>query len=126
MGLTIGFKHHKQDIGKKLANMKARKIRKILDFYGKKGVESLEEYTPKKTGLTSRSWYYEIEKTPNGYSLVWKNSNIQNYINIALLIQNGHATKTGLWVEGRDYINPALKPIFNEFSKSILQEVTSK
>lgn len=98
----------------------------IFDKYGKMGVESLKEWTPKDTGLTSESWYYEVEKNKDGYMLIWRNKNIQNGVNIALILQTGHATSRGYWVEGRDYINPALQPVFEQIAQDLWKEVIEK
>lgn len=100
--------------------------RKILEKYGRMGVEALASYTPVDTGLTASSWYYEIIQNENGrVSVVWNNSNVINHVNIALIIQYGHATRNGGWVEGRDYINPALQPIFDKIAKDAWKEVSS-
>ena len=97
----------------------------ILDTYGKKGVEALAAATPVDTGLTARSWYYEISQSNGIAKLSFFNSNIQNGVPIAIILQYGHGTGTGGWVEGRDYINPALRPIFDELANDIWREVTS-
>ena len=106
---------------------KMKKIARIsiLDSYGKKGVEALEAATPVDTGLTARSWYYKIEQKNSMATLSFFNSNIQNGVPIAIIIQYGHGTGTGGWVEGRDYINPALRPIFDELANKVWREVTS-
>lgn len=96
----------------------------VLEKYGKVGVQNLEKYTPKDTGLTSKSWYYTIETDNRGkYSLIFHNSNIHNYVNIAIILQTGHATGNGGWVEGVDYINPALKPVFEKLVDAVWSEV---
>lgn len=95
-----------------------------LDKYGRMGVEALSAATPVDTGLTARSWYYEIERKNGRVSINFCNSNIQNGIPIAVILQYGHATGNGGWVEGRDYINPALRPIFDEIAESAWEEVT--
>lgn len=96
----------------------------VLEKYGKIGVQNLEKYTPKDTGLTSESWYYTIETDNRGkYSLIFHNSNIHNYVNIAIILQTGHATGNGGWVEGVDYINPALKPVFEKMVDEVWAEV---
>lgn len=95
----------------------------ILDDYGKRGVMALQEYTPKDTGKTANSWYYEIEKGNGRVSIWFKNSNVVNYVNIAIILQYGHATRNGGWVEGRDYINPALKPIFDDIAEKAWEEI---
>lgn len=96
---------------------------KILEKYGQLGCDELEKTTPKRTGLTSRSWVYDISYDKNGVTITWHNTNIQNGKNIALLIFNGHGTGSGHWVEGVDYINPAMKPVFDEIGESIKKEV---
>lgn len=96
----------------------------ILNKYGKKGVDALMSATPKDTGLTARSWTYEIERNDGGLSIVWSNSNIQNGVNIAVILQYGHGTKNGGYVAGRDYINPAIQPIFDDMIDKYWKEVT--
>lgn len=96
----------------------------ILDKYGRDGVVALSSATPVDTGLTADSWYYRIDTTATSASIVFCNSNIQNGVPIAIILQMGHGTGTGGWVEGRDYINPALKPIFDNLAKEAWEEVT--
>ena len=98
-------------------------IRSILNKYGRKGVEALSEATPKDTGDTAASWSYEVEYTADGANLYWKNSNINDGVPIALILQYGHGTGTGGYVQGRDYINPALQPIFDQIAESAWKEV---
>lgn len=96
----------------------------ILDKYGREGVAALSSATPVDTGLTAMSWYYKIEETKDGVTLNFYNSNIQNgYVNIAIILQYGHATKNGGWVEGRDYINPSIQPIFDKIVNEAWKEV---
>lgn len=95
----------------------------ILDKYGKMGVEALAAATPVDTGTTAHSWYYKIEQKNGNSKLIFSNSNVNDGVNIAIILQYGHATRGGTWVEGRDYINPALQPIFDEISKEIDKEV---
>ena len=80
--------------------------------------------TPKDTGKTSESWSYHIEEGFHTLKIVWTNSNVNKYANIAVLIQYGHATRNGGWVEGIDYINPTMKPIFDEIALDCFEEVT--
>lgn len=94
-----------------------------LEKYGKRGVEYLSEATPKDTGLTSKSWVYEIRPEKNGVVIVWKNTNIQNGVEVAMLIQYGHATRNDGYVEGIDYINPALNEVFEEMQEQARKEV---
>lgn len=94
----------------------------VLKKYGELGVKALSEATPKDTGLTASSWRYEITNTKKGIKLTWNNSNIQNGLNIAILIQYGHVTPTGYRIEGKDYINPVMQPIFDSIEKELWKE----
>lgn len=117
----------KGDLSKTLTFLKKIKntnIRNILTKYGEKGVAALSNATPRKTGLTANSWSYKIVEDGQSISLTFHNSNIQNGVPIAIILQYGHGTGTGGWVEGIDYINPAIKPIFDELSKQAWEEVT--
>lgn len=95
-----------------------------LDKYGKAGVAALSSATPVDTGLTASSWSYEIEIKNGSVIIVFKNSNIQNGVPIAIILQYGHGTRNGGWVQGRDYINPAIQPIFDEIANNAWKEVT--
>jgi hypothetical protein len=95
-----------------------------LEEYGRKGVAALSSATPVDTGKTANSWYYKIEQSNNWIKLVFCNSNIQNGVPIAIILQYGHGTGTGGWVEGRDYINPAIQPIFDQLANDAWREVT--
>lgn len=103
----------------------ARKInyRKILEGYGREGVNALASATPVNSGLTSSSWDYTVSISKGSYSIAWTNSNVQDGVPIAIILQYGHGTGTGGYVQGRDYINPAIKPVFDKISKSLWQEV---
>ena len=96
----------------------------ILRKYGQAGVEALAASTPKDTGETAASWSYEIVQTRNGYSIFWNNSNVNHGANIALILQYGHGTGTGGYVRGIDYINPAIRPVFDEIANAAWKEVT--
>lgn len=96
----------------------------ILDKYGRKGVEALAAATPIDSGETANSWYYRIENKNGSAAIVFCNSHIQNGVPIAIILQYGHGTRNGGWVEGRDYINPALQPIFDELAKEAWKEAT--
>lgn len=96
----------------------------ILDKYGQAGVEALSSATPTDTGLTASSWYYKIERTKTSATIQFLNSNINNGVPIAVILQYGHGTGTGGWVEGRDYINPAIQPIFDKIANDAWKEVT--
>lgn len=95
----------------------------LLNTYGRKGVEALQIATPKDTGLTADSWSYEIIQDNDSYRIVFNNSNIHDYVNVAIILQYGHATKNGGWVQGRDYINPAIQPLFDELAEKAWREV---
>lgn len=95
-----------------------------LNKYGREGVRALESATPFDTGNTSRSWYYEIERTNDSVSITFNNSNINQGVPIAIILQYGHGTNHGGWVEGRDYINPAIQPIFDKIADEAWKEVT--
>ena len=95
-----------------------------LDKYGRAGVEALSAATPVDTGLTASSWHYKITKKKGLIEISFNNSNIQNGVMIAIILQYGHATRNGGWVEGRDYINPAIQPIFDQITKDAWREVT--
>lgn len=107
-----------------LEGLKRIAIRAILDKYGREGVSALAEATPVDTGVTSRSWDYEIAVDSNGYSLSWTNSNVNNGVSIAILLQYGHGTGSGGYVQGRDYINPAVAPIIDQIAERIGKEVS--
>ena len=95
-----------------------------LDKYGRAGVEALANATPVDSGETANSWYYEITNSNGSAKITFNNSNIQNGVPIAIILQYGHGTGTGGWVEGRDYINPAIQPIFDEIANNAWREVT--
>lgn len=107
-----------------LKKLRQNHITNILKQYGEKGVAALASATPVDTGLTANSWYYKIEVKKTSASIIFCNSNIQNGVPIAIILQYGHGTNNGGWVEGRDYINPAIQPIFDELTKHAWKEVT--
>lgn len=98
----------------------------ILDKYGKEGVEALSKATPVDTGKTAASWRYEIKNLQNGMAIEFINDNVVDGVNIAILIQYGHYTKSGGWVQGRDFINPASRPIFDRISEELSRKVNGK
>lgn len=95
-----------------------------LDAYGREGVAALMSATPRDSGLTASSWYYRIEQNNGSVSISFHNSHINDGVNIAIILQYGHGTGTGGWVEGRDYINPAIQPIFDKIADNAWKEVT--
>lgn len=96
----------------------------ILDKYGREGVAALSSATPVDTGETANSWFYEIEHNNGSATITFCNSHIEKGVPIAIILQYGHGTGTGGWVEGRDYINPAIQPIFDEIASEAWKEVT--
>ena len=96
----------------------------ILDKYGKEGVAALASATPKDSGLTANSWGYTIERSSGSAKIIFENSNVNKGVNIAIILQYGHGTGTGGWVEGRDYINPGIQPIFDRIAEESWEEVT--
>lgn len=98
--------------------------RSDLDRYGREGVAALRSATPVDTGKTAGSWDYEIVRSKESVSIQFNNSNIQNGVPIAIIIQYGHGTKNGGYVQGIDYINPAIKPIFDKILEDVWKEVT--
>ena len=96
----------------------------LLDKYGRAGVSALASATPVDSGITASSWYYEVINKDGTAIIEFKNSNVQNGVPIAIILQYGHTTRNGGWVEGRDYINPAIQPIFDEIVTNAWKEVT--
>lgn len=97
---------------------------KILEEYGERGVSALSSATPVDTGLAATSWYYKVSRSGNGSRIEFFNSDIENGFPVAIMLQYGHGTGTGGWVEGRDYINPVIQPIFDELAEEAWKEVT--
>lgn len=97
----------------------------VFDKYGKIGTEALESATPVDIGITANSWSYTIVRNGDTVSISWTNSHVNKGVNIAIILQLGHGTGTGGWVEGRNYIEPALQPVFDEMLQSIISEVKS-
>lgn len=95
-----------------------------LDRFGREGVAALASATPIDTGLTARSWTYKVERKKESVTISFHNTNIQNGVPIAIILQYGHGTRNGGWVEGRDYINPAIQPIFDRIADDAWREVT--
>lgn len=118
---------HKGDLSKTSRFLeKAKNAARLseLDKYGRAGVAALSSATPLDSGKTASSWYYEIERQNGKVSINFCNSNINKGVPIAIILQYGHGTGTGGWVEGRDYINPAIQPIFDEIANNAWKEVT--
>lgn len=107
-----------------LERTKAAAHLSILDKYGREGVAALASATPVKTGKTASSWYYEISHDSGSATMTFSNSHVNKGVPIAIILQYGHGTGTGGWVEGRDYINPAIQPIFDRIANEAWKEVT--
>lgn len=111
---------------KTLERMRSKDIFKHIDRYGKWGVEALSAATPIDSGKTSESWGYEVERYKTGFRIIWTNDNIAGNTPVAILIQYGHGTRDGHYVQGIDYINPALSPVFERIAIDLWKEVHSK
>lgn len=104
--------------------LKTIENKSIYTKYAEEGVKALEKATPKDTGLTASSWYYEIKNVKGGVIISWLNSNVNKNVPIAIIIQFGHGTGTGGYVKGTDYINPAMKNVFEEMANQLWEEVS--
>lgn len=124
MGIVIKHYGSFKNTERLFQNLSRFKIYNVLNKYGQMGVDALSSATPVDSGNTAGSWDYTIEKNGAGYTIVWTNNNTNDGVNIALILQTGHGTGTGGYVRGRDYINPALRPIFDGLANEAWQEVT--
>ena len=122
--LTISHKGDFSKTSKFFKTMSNLKFANIMNKYGNEGVRALASVTPVDSGKTASSWTYEVNSSKGGSSITWINTNIINGASIAILLQYGHGTGTGGYVQGRDYINPALKPIFDKIANDAWKEVT--
>jgi hypothetical protein len=108
-----------------ISKMSKLDINSQLSSYGERGVQALASATPTRSGLTASSWYYRVSKSGSTWFLSWYNSNVHEGVPVAILIQYGHGTGTGGYVSGEDYINPAIRPIFDEIATDVWKVVTS-
>jgi hypothetical protein len=108
-----------------LNHMSKGDIFKSLEGYAQRGVEALASATPESTGVTAASWGYEIDTSGKSYTIRWTNTHLAGSTPVAILLQYGHGTGTGGYVQGRDYINPAIQPIFDQIAAEVWKEVTS-
>ena len=118
---------HKGDFSKTTRFMeKAKSAVRLSQFdkYGREGVAALASATPVESGLTASSWYYEVEFSSSSVTINFKNSHVNRGVPIAIILQYGHGTGTGGWVHGRDYINPAIQPVFDRITEEAWREVT--
>jgi len=108
-----------------LTKLRDKELKSMFERYGSMGIEALERNTPERSGLTRNSWRYRLEKVDVGYSLIWYNTNMAGDTPLVILIQYGHGTRGGTFVQGEDFINPAIQPIFDRIVEEIVKEVTS-
>lgn len=124
MALTISSTGSFENTDKFFSHMLSGSIFKSLDQYAQRGVEALAAATPERTGKTANSWSYEIEKSGGNYSIYWANSDLdEEGTPIVILLQYGHGTGTGGYVQGRDFITPAIVPIFDQISNDVWKAV---
>ena len=100
-------------------------VRHILESYGQEGVRALASGTPRESGLAASSWRYEVRRTRGGWSIVWLNSDTENGFPVVIMLQYGHGTGTGGYVQGRDFINPAIRPVFDRISSDLGKVVSN-
>lgn len=123
---SLRWKRNDRKTEKYLEKLKQKEYFKVLDGLAQRGVEALSNGTPKDTGLTAASWSYEIEVNGSTISIFWKNDNVtRDGEPIAIMLQYGHGTGTGGYVVGRDYINPAIRPVFDNIADEVWKVVTS-
>jgi hypothetical protein len=108
-----------------LQNMQNLKIDAALATAGVEGAAALAKATPRDSGLAASSWTYEIQKTSTGITIGWKNTDVESGFPVALMIQYGHGTGTGGYIQGRDFINPAMRPVFDKIAETVWKAVTS-
>ena len=124
MGVTFKHRGSFRRSERFLNTIKGSRYLNILDRYGQMGVNALASATPKDTGKTASCWTYEIERNDKRTTISWLNTNTNQNVNIAVILQYGHSTGSGGYVQGRDYINPAIRPIFDLIAQKAWKEVT--
>lgn len=124
-GITVSASGDFKNLERFLKNAGRRNYRRLLEDYGRKGVDALSMATPVDSGITASSWSYDISETSNGFEINWNNSNVNDGVNIAIILQYGHGTGTGGYVQGRDYINPALQSVFDGFVDDLTKAVNN-
>lgn len=125
--MRIGFNHRGSfnNMESFLRSVQKLDLRRVLEPYAREGVEALRAATPKDSGLAAHSWGYEIHQSRNYVTIKWTNSNNENGFPVVVMLQYGYATGTGGYVQGRDFINPAMRPIFDRISSEVWKVVTS-
>lgn len=124
-GITVSASGDFKNLERFLKNASRRNYRRLLEEYGRRGVDALSMATPVDSGMTASSWSYDISETSNGFEINWNNSNVNDGVNIAIILQYGHGTGTGGYVQGRDYINPALQSVFDGFVDDLTKAVNN-
>ena len=124
MSIKMESSGHFKRLEKHLQSMKRRKVEQMLQLYGPIGVQALSSATPERSGKTASSWSYRIESANGSTKIVWTNSNVNEGVPIAIIIQYGHGTGTGGYVPPVDYINPAMRPVFDDIEQRIREEVS--
>lgn len=124
-GITVTSSGDFKNLERFLKNASRRNYRRLLEEYGRKGVDALSMATPVDSGRTAESWSYDVSETSNGLEINWSNSNVNDGVNIAIILQYGHGTGTGGYVQGRDYINPALQSVFDGFVDDLTKAVNN-
>lgn len=124
--IRVEHKGSFKDTERWFARVKNGAYLKVLDPIAEEGVEALKSATPRRTGKTAESWSGGVDRNDNGATLHWDNSNINDGVNVAVLIQYGHGTGTGGYVPPQDFINPALKPVMDKAEEAVMKEVMSK
>lgn len=123
MAITLRARGNLEKTYRFLQRAKTGDCFKQLDEYGREGVRALASATPVKTGVTAASWNYEIRRSKNSVTITWTNTNVNRGVSVAVLLQYGHGTRNGGYVQGRDYINPAIQPVFDKIAESAWKEV---
>lgn len=123
--ITVTHSGSYSNLDKFLKFINQEKYLRVIYKYAKKGVEALSNATPVATGKTASSWTSEVIIGVNSINIYWNNDNINKGVNIAIILQYGHGTRTGGYVQGRDYINPAIRPIFDKMAEELWREVMS-
>lgn len=125
MGISFRTSGSTRNIERFLHSMQVMDLRRMLEPYAQQGVTALAAATPTESGLAAHSWYYEITSDRDSVTITWRNRDVETGFPVAIALQYGYATGTGGWVEGRDYINPAIQPTFDRLADAIWRVVTS-
>lgn len=122
-GVTFTHRGNFSKTDKFLNKLSKNDAQRLLDEYGRRGVEALSAATPIDSGNTAKSWSYEVDKSGNGYAIKFFNDSKNEGVSIVILNQYGHATRNGGWVQGRDFINPAIRPVFDTMAQDLWKEM---